>query len=297
MRNVILRPVYNRIEMLYLSIESELIARNHHQLSGNFLTIFLVEHGAPPQLLDLISNYPLKSQCILRPCKFGLSMNILEGMKDAFDLADDFVIYLEDDVVLHKTYFQYMDTLLNMDLGKVSILSAYNFDDNGDVHEVRKQNHYAALAPLITKEFHTKYILPCSCIDFYRNPARFAIQLNEKYKEHWASRRYRYKDSTHHAQAGIINRLTDIAEIKEDMWAILPGVNRQQHIGMYGANRNIGTPIPGNDFGERVNNLREIIKDAGKMYEMAGSKCYNDYKVFSPKLDDWDGTLRFKQSK
>lgn len=288
---VIMRPVYNRPEFFYLSIEAEIKARNYYNFPDDFVTVFIIEHGADPITMQLVSQYPFKNYCVLRPRKFGLSKNILEGMKDAFSFANDYIIYIEDDILVHKTYFQYMNTLLNMDLGKVSVLSAYNFDDNGAVNEVRKQNHYAALSPLIMKNFYMKYVLPCSCDIFYRNPAGFAVDLNNKYKEYWETRRYRYKDATHHAQAGILNRLTDVAEIEEDMWAIMPGVNRQTHIGMYGANRVLGKPIPGNTFEERVKSLKEIVQDADKMYDMAGSKCYNDYKIFSPKLKNWDGVL------
>ena len=42
---------------------------------------------------------------------------------------------------------------------------------------------------------------------------------------------------------------------------------------------------------ERVKNLREIIKDAAKLYDMTGAKQYNDYKVFSEKLNDWNGEI------
>jgi hypothetical protein len=288
----IMRPVYNRPEMLYLSLEAEIKARNYYKFPDDFVTIFIIEHGADPMTMQLVSDYPFRNYCVLRPRKFGLSMNILEGMKDAFSFANDYIIYIEDDILLHKTYFQYLDTLLHMDLGKVSVLSAYNFDDAGPVNKVRRHNHYAALAPLITKDFYMKYVLPCSCDDFYNNPARFAVAMNDKYKEHWETRRYRYRDSTHHAQAGIINRLTDVAEIEEDMWAIMPNVNRQQHIGFWGANRQKNKDIPGTDFKERVENLRNIIKDPEVMLDMAGAKQYNDYKTFSSKLKGWDGTLR-----
>lgn len=290
---VIMRPVYNRPEMLYLSIEAEIKARQYYKFPDELLTLFIIEHGADPTTVDIVKQYPFRNYCIMRPKKFGLSMNILEGFRESFGLTSDYVIYIEDDINIHETYFQYMDTLLNMkNLGKVSVFSAYNFDDAGDIRDIRRKNHYAALAPVIMKDFHSRYILPCSCMDFYRNPASFAITLNEKYKEHWPTKRYRYQDSTHHAQAGIINRLTDAAEIEEDMWCIMPAVNRQIHTGFWGANRRKDKDIPGVFFRERVLNLREIVKDAEVMYSMTGSKCYNDYKTFSPKLLDWDGTLR-----
>ena len=291
MRNVILRPIYNRIEMLSLSIEYEIEARNHHQLPGNFITIFLVEYGTPVEVLDMISHYPFESQCILRPKKFGLTINILEGMKDAFALADDYIVYIEDDILVHKTYFQYLDIIMNMEnIGKYSVISPYNHNDSGNVDEIYRAHHYAALAPLITKEFHTKYVYPISNPAYYNNKSAFLIKLNEKYKEHWKSRRYKYTCASHNEQAGAHNRLVDAAMIDEGMYVIMPKVNRQIHIGFMGKNRS--GVLPGKNFEERLINLREIIKDPNEMYKCTNSKQYNDYKIFSPKLDDWDGMLR-----
>ena len=140
--NVILRPVFNRPEMLQLSIEYEIKAREYHMLPGKFYTLFVVEYGAPQKILDLINEYPFEHGVITRDQKFGLTKNILEGMKNVFKMTDDFIIYIEDDILIHETYFKYMDTLLNMkNLGKYTVLSAYNKNNNGNIHEVYKGNH------------------------------------------------------------------------------------------------------------------------------------------------------------
>lgn len=291
--NVILRPVYNRPEMFYLSLEYEIEARKHYMLPGDFITVFLVEHGAPKIIHDFIDKYPFRNHRILRQKKFGLTMNILEGMKEAFSLADEYVIYLEDDILLHKTYFEYLNVILNMEnLGDFSIISPYSPNDAGSVNEVRKTNIYAALAPLINKKFYFNYIYKCSNTNYYNNMALFVSELNEKYKDYWKSRRYKYTDVAHYEQAGIINRLVDVAMIDDEMYVIVPKVNRQIHIGFLGKNRS--GFLPGKGFEERLANLREIIKDPNEMYKHTNSKQYNDYKIFSPKLDEWDGTVVFK---
>jgi hypothetical protein len=291
--NIILRPVYNRPEMFYLSLEYEIEARKYYMLPDNFITVFLVEYGSPKKIYDLIENYPFKSSCILRQRKFGLTVNILEGMKEVFNLADRYIIYIEDDILLHKTYFQYIDILLNMEnLGRFSVLSPYSPNDTGAVNEVRRTHIYAALAPLINKEFYLNYIYPCSNLNYYNNMALFVSELNEKYKDYWKSRRYKYTDVAHYEQAGIINRLVDVAMIDDEMYVIVPKVNRQIHIGFLGKNRS--GFLPGKGFEERLANLREIIKDPNEMYKHTNSKQYNDYKIFSPKLDEWDGTVVFK---
>jgi hypothetical protein len=279
--------------MLALSIEYESKAREYYGGVDSVTTLFLIEHGADKKVLELIDKYPFKKEIIHRQEKMGLTKNILEGMTEAFDRTDSFIIYVEDDILLHKTYFNYMKVLMQLiPQGTYSVLASFNKDDVGDVHKVFKGHHYAALAPIITKKFFNTYIYPCANADYYNNPPRFVTKLNEKYKEYWG-KKYKYKDTTHYEQAGLINRLVDVALIEEDMCVIIPYVNRQQHIGYFGKNRPGGL-LPGNNYKERLKNLRSIITDADKMYEMSAAKQYNDYKVFSPKLDKWDGTLSLK---
>lgn len=289
--NVILRPVYNRPEMLYLSIEYETIARQHCDF-GDLITLFLVEHGSDAKTVQLVKTYPFKKEVISRDKKFGLSKNILLGMKRAFELADDFVIHLEDDILLHRTYFQYMQVLLDMfSNNEYSVLSAYNHDDTGDVNKVYKGHHYAALASLINKDFFVKYINPCVSPAYYDLPVKFITSLNNKYKKWWR-KEYKLPDTRYSEQAGLINRLVDVALIEEGRHVIMPYVNRHRHIGYYGKNRRGKNPT-GNTFENRVDELRKIITDPHQMY-LLNHKQYKDYKIFSPKLDEWDGTLYVK---
>lgn len=289
--NVIMRVAWRRPEMFKLSLDYEIEAREHHMLPGDFVTIFVVDHNPDKKTFELIKQYPYKKKVLLRDKRYGLTVNILEGMKTCFNLTEDYVVYIENDILIHKTYFQYMDVLMNT-VDDYSVLSAYNSNDKGDVRGVYKAHHYAALAPLINKSFHTTYIEPCSNNTYYAKLAQYVINLNEKYRDHWG-KIYKYKDSTHYEQAGLLNRLIDVSAIEEDVWCYMPRVNRQQHIGYFGKNRPGGT-IPGDSFEERLENLKEIIQNADKMYELSRTKQYNDYKVFSPKLNDWDGTLYVK---
>lgn len=294
MANVILRPVFNRPEMLFLSFEYEQKAREYYNFPEDFITLFLIEFGADKKVKDLVKSYPYPAKYVVREKKFGLTINILEGMKVAFDLADDFVIHLEDDILLHETYFKYIDLLLSEPEleDKWSVISPYSKNDDGDVHVVEKKHHYAALAPVISKKFHVDYVLPCSNKNYYSNPPKFITEINNKYKEHW-KRKYKYTNTAHYEQAGLINRLVDVALIEEDKYVIMPQVNRQQHIGYFGKNRPGGV-LPGRHFEDRLENLREIIKDPSIMYKLSSTKQYNDYLAFSPKLNEWNGTLIIK---
>jgi hypothetical protein len=293
MSNIILRPVFNRPEMLALSLEYEKKAREYYDF-GDLETLFLVEYGADLKTKKLIKEYPFEAKYIVREKKFGLTINILEGMKAAFEITDNFIIHLEDDILLHETYFEYMAVLQAL-IGhdNYSVLSPYNPNNKGDVQEINKHNHYAALAPLISKKFFEIYVKPCANVDYYNNPPKFVAALNNMYKAHWESRRYKYTNTAHWEQAGLINRLVDVAIIEEKRYLYRPMINRHQHIGYFGKNRPGGI-IPGGNYKERLANLREIILDADKMYKMSATKQYNDYQIFSPELKKWDGKLILK---
>lgn len=293
--NIILRPVFNRPEMLHLSIEYEIRSREKFGKTDNLSTVFLVEHGSPPQTLEIIKEYPYKKETIMRKERFGLTKNILEGMKTSFSMTDDYIIYIEDDILVHETYFKYLKTALNVIDGnyKYSVISPYNFNNAGRVDSIRRAHHYAALAPLINKRFFNRFIKPCVKTDYYKDfwtRDKFIQQLNESYKKYWEPKLYKYKNSrAHNEQAGLINRLVDIALIEANMFVFMPRVNRQIHIGFYGKNR-VGTGIPGNSFQQRLANLKDIVIN-NRFAEVTQDKRYLDYLPFSDKLEVWDGKL------
>ena len=293
MTQYIMRPVYNRPEMLQLSIDYEIKAREN--CNFDFKTIFIVEYNSPQATLDVIKKYPFQYECLCREQRYGLSANILEGFKYTFEKAADWVLYIEDDILLHETYFEYVNAVFDcIEDIDWSIISSFNFNDAGSVSEIRLDRHYAAQAPIINKYFFETYIKPCAKSDFYKHPAAFVCALNDLYKDYWVSRVYRYKTDMHHQQAGLINRLCDVARIEEGMSVIMPSVNRQMHIGFFGFNRPGGV-LQGSTFDERLAYLKQVIKTPESMYAATGSKQYDDYAVFSDKLNQWDGKLTWAE--
>lgn len=215
---IIMRPVFNRAEMLYLSIEAEIKARNYYKFPDNLLTLFIIEYGADPMTVEIVKQYPFKSYCIFRQKKFGLTANILEAFKDAFSMTGDYVLYIEDDVLPHKTFFKYLDVILNMpEANKASVISSFNKDDDGDVHELYKGYHYAAICTTIFKKFYLEYIYPSSIPEYYNDMYGYIAELDKKYK---GNSLYKYQSLAHVEQAGRINRAVDINHIQEDGYVI-----------------------------------------------------------------------------
>ncbi len=68
--NTIMRPVYNRPEMLYLSLEYERLAREYYTFPRDLITLFIIEHGSSAATLELVAGYPFKKKEILRKEKF-----------------------------------------------------------------------------------------------------------------------------------------------------------------------------------------------------------------------------------
>ena len=63
--NVLLRTVFDKPEMLHLSIKYEQIARNY--FDDDYLTIFAVDYGANSKCLEVIKEYTFKYIIVERP--------------------------------------------------------------------------------------------------------------------------------------------------------------------------------------------------------------------------------------
>lgn len=292
--NYIVRTAWTRPEMLLLSIESEIEARNHY-VNGDYKTLFCVEHGAAPETDAIIRNYPYEYEAHHRSKGFsrpGINHNLLAGMVYAAQHSDDYIIVILDDILIHKTYFQYIEAVMNMDVGKYSSILAHNAFDQGDVHEIFRGNYYRDLAVLITKEFVLNYVAPM-VEPFCKDPIRLLTALNKKYVEFYGTK-YIYNNLAHRAQDGLMRRLTNAALIEEDRATITPMLDRQVHIGFYGVYRP-GKGVPGRNFEERLSNMRKIIEEH-RYFEFAQCKEYNDYRKFSPELDEWDGKLILRET-
>ena len=302
-RNVIFRPAYNRPEMLQLSIDHEIEARNIAGIQQNeYLTYFLLEYDAPKKVLEIAHSYPFAAKYRYRkrwwrpPAKrrYGITRNLLQGMKEGFRKARNHAIVIEDDILLHYSFFQYVKKLQSLpDLKNYSVLLALGSNENGDCSAISIAHHdYSPLAPVINKAFWKKYLKQFSNFRYYQNRNKTIIKLNQKYHSYWKNG-YKFKDSkTYNNHDGLINRLVDAAFIEDGMVVVTPEVSRQIHIGVYGLNTK-GMLIPGNDYSERLQNLKKIIAD-NRLNEYTKSTILS-FNGFSPQLESWNGRLFIKQ--
>jgi hypothetical protein len=81
--------------------------------------------------------------------------------------------------------------------------------------------------------------------------------------------------------------------IKEGMHTIVPELARVRNIGFYGKNRG-GTDLPPGTYEQRLELLRECVKDSRKIFSM--TKYFrDDYVDFDSSLDTWDGNIEVKE--
>ena len=293
--NYIIRAVFNRPEMFYLSIKAEEAARRYN-CDFDLKTLFCIEHGAPPVIREIIEKtYPFEYDIVERPFRhFGWG-NILEGFNSVSELTDSFMLNLEDDCVVHRTYFQYLAKALEFVDNKCSAVNASNRSDpkrdRDAVNIINKTNRFEATCCLMFKDFYNRYVKPYATYDYYRDRASIISQVNKRNGENPKSkyRPSRGNLTTHIGWDGLVNRLVDTAYIEEDMYCISPEVDRRIHIGFYGQNRPGRFPSNETDFGTRVDQLLNIINDPQLMATFDGR--YSDYELFSENLESWDGTL------
>lgn len=296
--NFILRPVFTRPEMLYVSIKYEIMAREFNE-NDDYFTIFVVDHGGDPGCLDVIKNYPFKHTVINRPFRYRPCANILEGLKTAA-LAKtkegpepEYIINLEEDCVLHKTYFNYVNeaTKILKDR-KYSVITSWGLQRDGDPSVLKRGAFSCGPGTIINLDFFRQFMLPYANVDYYKNFVPTITAVNE--------RNVNFKDvkysvakgnhTTHLDWDGLMNRLVDTAIYEEDVYSYSSLCFRLLHIGFYGYNRHgVGFPAELKTFDERVSYLEKIVFEPEALAKLDGH--YKDYSVFDDKLEKWDGKL------
>jgi hypothetical protein len=283
--------VWNRPEMFKIVTESLEEAYDYHPFP-DLKFVFAVEAPTDPKVLELIKEFPFEVDTVLvRKQHAGLSRNILEGMKVAMEKSDDFVFFQADDIVVHKTFFKFYDVLLNSYKGKISTYSLAVYREGGDINKVNLGNAYDAAGACLMKEFWAKHVESHSNETFYNNRASYVNALDNAYKDYYKNP-YKFKagQGKYNQQAGLINRLVDVALLQDGYHTGIADVSRVRNIGFYGRNRP-GSGIPGNSFEERLEFLREIVHDRDKIYALTATKQYSDYVNFDTRLDMWGGTV------
>lgn len=289
--NVLLRTVYDKPEMLYLSIKYEKIARDY--FNDDYLTIFAVDYGANPKCLEVIKDYQFDYIIVERPVRHFVCANVLGGLKAGCKRADDYIINMEDDVILHKSYFEFVKKA--HDLVKsfgYSAITTWGLSPTGDPSILKESDYFCGPGTVINKQFFEEYIVPYATRDYYRNWVPTIQAINELNRDNTKAK-YKVGNLSHLDWDGLANRLVDYASFSKGLHSYSSACFRLLHIGFYGFNRRGGKYPSGIiSFDDKVSFLESNIFNPDMLSKLDG--VYKDYHIFDTALDAWDGSLRLE---
>lgn len=290
--NILIRSVFNRPEMLYLSIKYEIAARKYYQ-NDDIKTIFAVDYGGDPGCLDVIKRYPFEKFVIQRPYRHKVCANIMEALRATTQHIDTYFINLEDDCVLHKTYFKFVDEALKLIPDKkFSVLTTWGLSPHGDPSVLKPGVFSCGPGTVISKYFFDKYMLEHATETYYRNWIPTIDAVNRR-NEINPNAKYSIKKGNQHDHLdwdGLMNRLVDTALFEEGVHSYSSLCYRLLHIGFFGFNRPYGRyPKELDTFTKRVEFLERGIYEPKLLEQLDG--VYKDYNTFDSRLDSWDGGL------
>jgi len=221
--NWILIPGYNRPEFFYRTMES--LVKNPEVKDYNI--IFALENDVNQAYFDIIESFRdgLRFDVIKRPQRYGCTRNILEGLKTAIERSDEYVIVVEDDVVVSRDFLRFLDYCYRhfyQPDGDIANIGSSTNRSLGRVNYVYKEQWYLPWGTLIPKYFFNRFLLE-HCNDSYYQHTR-----------EYAERYYHFKTEGREVeQASLILRVM----LKNNLYQILPEVPRSLEIGIYGEHR------------------------------------------------------------
>lgn len=221
--NYILLPGRNRPEFFYPTMES--LVKNPGV--NDYGLLFALENDVDQRYFDIIETFKdgLKMETVKWPERYGLTKGILEGLKLASSKSDEYVILLEDDVVVSRDFLRFLDYCYRHFYtadGDIATIGTTTNRELGRVDSVYKEQWYLPWGVLIPKHFFNKFLLDHCNEAYYQNSKKYA---NEYYPKESEGREVE--------QAGLVLRIM----IKNDLYQILPEVPRSLEIGVYGKHR------------------------------------------------------------
>lgn len=221
--NYVLVPGYNRPEFFYQTMES--LVKNPE--IKDYGLLFALESDVDQRYFDIIQTFKdgLKMETVKWPERYGLTKGILEGLKIAFSKSDEYVILLEDDVVVSKDFLGFLDYcyrhFYKLD-GNIAVIGTTTNRAIGRVGYVYKEQWYLPWGVLMPKHFFNKFLLEHCNKEYYQD--------SKKYADNYYPKESKGREVE---QAGLVLRIM----LKNNLYQILPEVPRSLEIGVYGKHR------------------------------------------------------------
>lgn len=269
--NYILMPGRNRAEFFDIALSSLMGCPEIE----NYRILFEFECDVQQEYYDIIKRYvkcPSQIEIKRWDTHYGLTRGHLEGMKIAFNNTDEYVIIVEDDVMVSRDFLRYHDYCyrnfykergdIGTITGQISHASVSKEPEERDPKLVHKRLWYHPYGVLIPKDFFYKYVLEHCTEKYYKNP----LYVDTVYPE-WSERGKWFE------QAGLLNRIVH----KNNLHTIEADVPRCQDIGWFGKNRtNRYAEYKTLNLDEKIRLNRKIWGDIDliKKFAYSGSQHY-----------------------
>jgi len=277
--------------MLYLSLKYEQKAREY--FDDDYFTLFAVDHGTDKKCFEIIRSYPFRHAVMARPSRYKVCANIMEALKQVFVENIDYAINMEDDLILHETYFKFVHNAFNMVQDrKFSVITTWGYSPYGDPSILKCADYSCGPGTVISRHFFMNYMMQFANAGYYNNWIPTIKHVNEMNKDN-PKAKYKIDNFSHLDWDGLMNRLVDYAAYKDNLRGFASVCFRLLHIGFYGFNRHGEFPPELKTFEARVEFLESNIFNPDVLAKL--DRVYTDYHVFDPQLDKWDGSLRLEE--
>lgn len=252
-KNVVLMPCFDRPEFFYWSTRFLLKAVG----AENYHYVFLMDYGFSKLHLDIIHGkngfepFPHSFEVVeTRQSSFGMmkqSYNVLGGWNYAAGKSKEYVILVEDDVMVANDFFHWHESMQM--LNSFAVLSTENHNRKLDIDMSREDafyfstGDYCSLGVSMHKKTIKEHILPHCNLNYYKRPVDYCVSKfpNSSIGKFFAE------------QDGLIRRIQE----HSNLLTIYPYTPRAYHAGFYGKNRKQNRP--GIGLHEKIERIAQII--------------------------------------
>jgi hypothetical protein len=263
---IVIIPCYDRPEYLQVCIEQIKKADNYDK----YAYVFCMDSGFASKNVEIINNsglyaYQYKTdRTIYREGK--QSYNVLNGLSIGAENADNYVIYIEDDIFIGKDFFTFAEAIISHTTAPIAIMSKstnnrINIKENNiNAYYESSLADYQGLGVIFKKDFIISKIRPHCNYAYFTNIIGYVRKTfpNSKLNNNFAE------------QDGLIRRIIE----KNNYNIAYSYIPRCYHAGLWGYHR--FNDNKHKTYKDKVEFIKNTCFDAVKM------KQYDKYNDSEP---------------
>jgi hypothetical protein len=233
----------------------------------NYIVYFFVDPGFDPEVLNVIRQFrkshknikiKLRSEVEFNKSPLKGFYNIVDSYKVAAEIADEYVLIGEEDIIPSRDYLTFNRVVYEEFLSRYDRIfclahkKRWETEKSGDPNVLVGDQHCTLPSCLSVKAIK-KYMLPYLTDELYSHPPNY-------YALHFPGVRLEPNDHIH--CDGFIERII----YKHDLFSLMPDQARSMHVGVSGNNIAGKKEITGT-VEEKYAKYKELIKDGDALRE------------------------------